>query len=135
MKILLIFVSALLLSGCFPGLKNPAAGQTTKPGEFLKGKAVKGFPSLPRYPESKIIETYGSSNSYGASAYTSDEIAKVVKFYDESLVQLGWESTLTQGQQGYFNFDIKNQTQKGSVIVNTAADGKTVAITLSVSPR
>lgn len=135
MKILLVLIISVFLSGCFPGLSNGPEGVSTKPGEFAKGKAVKGFPQLPLYPEAKIIESYGSGNSYGASAYTEDEIGKVVAFYETSLEALGWETTLAEQPVGYYNFDIKNQKQKGSVIVNRAADGKTVAITLSATDR
>ena len=135
MKILLVIVLAFVLSGCFPGLRNGPGGESGKPGEFLKGKAVGGFPALPLYPKAKLVETYGSGNSYGASAYTGDDIAKVVKFYNESLALVGWESQVVQDGAGYFTFDVQNQTQVGTVIVNPAADGETVAITLSVSAR
>lgn len=126
---------SVVLSGCFPGLKNEGAGVVSKPGEFVKGKAVKGFPDLPLYPESKLIETYGDGSSFGASAYTTDEIAKVVTFYETSLVQLKWESSLAQDKFGNYIFTINNDKQKGWVIVNITGDGKTVGVTIAVAER
>lgn len=134
-KLLVVTVMSLILSGCFPGLRNQAGESASKPGEFVKGKAVKGFPDIPLYPEARLIETFGSEGSYGANAYTNDELLKVVKFYEDGLPQLSWNTSLEQDESGNYVFTINNQTQKGWVIVNTAADNKTVAITISVTVR
>ncbi|KKR77925.1 MAG: hypothetical protein UU23_C0007G0003 [Candidatus Curtissbacteria bacterium GW2011_GWA1_40_9] len=134
-KALLIIALGFLLSGCFPGLSNPGKRAADQPGDFLKGRVAKGFPDLPLYPEAKLAESYGDSESYGASAYTKDEIDKVVKFYDLNLNALGWESTFVQDSSARYTFEIKNQGQRGWVIINTAVDGKTVAITFSVTKR
>ncbi len=134
-KILLVISLAFLLSGCFPGLAKPGGGNKDKPGDFLQGRVAKGFPSLPMYPEAKLAESYSDAESYGASSYTKDEIGKVVEFYDMGLVQLGWESSRVDNSDGSYTFNIKNQIQKGWVIINYAIDGKTVAISYSVTKR
>lgn len=134
-KVVLVLFLSLVLAGCFPGLRNKSEGPSSKPGEFVKGRAVGGFPNLPLYPKARLIETYGNGTSYGANAYSRDEIAKVIKFYEDSLPKLGWESSLTQDGNGSYIFKVNDQTKKGWVIINTASDGKTVAITLAVTAR
>lgn len=103
--------------------------------EFLKGETVKGFPKLPLYQEAKIIETYGSSVGYGASAFTDDDISKVLEFYETSLGSAGWEYTLKQKEKDNYVYSVKNSQYEGLIILNTASDGKRTAITLSVSQR
>lgn len=135
MKVLLIFLLAIFVSGCIPHLGGGNGGVETKPGEFVKGSVVRGFPSLPLYEKAKLIESYGDGLSFGASAVSEDELAKVVNFYNQSLGQLGWEFVVKQRSQTNFTFEIKNNKQQGWIIVNTAADLKTTAITVSVTPR
>ena len=134
-KIFFILVLAVSLSACVPNLGSSGGGSAAKPGTFEKGKAVKGFPSLPLYPKAQIIESYGSTTSFGASAISDDSISKVLDFYNLSLGQLGWEFKLNQNSETNFSFDVKNNKQQGTVIVNTAADGKKTAITISIAPR
>jgi len=134
-KIILVLFLSIALAGCFPGLRNSSSDPVAEPGEFVKGRAVNGFPDLPLYPKARLIETYGNGTSYGANAYSRDEIVKVIKFYEESLPKLGWESALVQDKSGSYVFTVNNKTQKGWVIVNTASDFKTIAITLAVTAR
>lgn len=132
-KIFLIALSSLILSACIPRLGN--TGGSTDSGEYVKGKVVAGFPSLPRYPKSQVIETIGRKGSYGGSFIVDEDIAKVVKFYNESLPKSGWEVKVRQQSQSNYVFEVKNSNLKGTVIVNTAADGETVAISMATSPR
>lgn len=137
-RIFLIFSMSAVLSGCIPsafiGGSNSSAVEG-KVGAFIKGKAVKGFPALPLYPKAKLLESYGANSSYGATAVSGDELSKVVDFYSQSLPQLGWDPKLVQNSETNYVFEIKNSKQQGVVIVNTAADGKQTAITISVAPR
>ncbi|OGD88808.1 hypothetical protein A3I53_01715 [Candidatus Curtissbacteria bacterium RIFCSPLOWO2_02_FULL_40_13b] len=132
-KILLIAISSLILSACIPRLSSN--GGSTDSGEYAKGKVVAGFPGLPRYPKSQVIETIGQKGSYGGTFVVDKDILKVVKFYNESLPKLGWEVKVRQQSQYNYLFEIKNSNLYGTVIVNTAADGETVAISMAASPR
>lgn len=136
--IFLIFGMAIVLSGCIPsaflgGSKSDAVQGTA--GTFIKGKAVKGFPPLPLYPKAKLLESYGVNNRFGASAVSGDGLSKVVEFYNQGLLQLGWEPKLVKQSETNYLFEVKNSTYEGVIIVNTAADGKKTAITFSVAPR
>lgn len=134
-RFVLIVLLSLTLSACLPQFNSGTDKNAGVQGQFLKAKAPKGFPSLPLYPKSKILESYGLSPKFGASAISGDSLSKVVDFYNTSLVTLGWEFKLRQVDTTRYIFDVKNQTQQGTVIVNTAADGKMTAITLSVGAR
>ncbi|MEK7581577.1 MAG: hypothetical protein AAB512_04825 [Patescibacteria group bacterium] len=134
-QIFIVIFLSVFLSACLPNLGGASSGDQSKPGLFLKGRAGKNFPALPLYPKAKIVESYGSDSSYGASAITDDNIAKVVEFYNNSLGSLGWEFKFVQNSETNYSYDIKNNKQAGTVTINTAADGKKTAITLSVSPR
>ncbi len=132
---LLIFLS-ITLSACFPTY-NSGSIKTGVQGQFSKGKAPKGFPSIPLYPKAKLLESYGSAQQeYGATAISSDDVSKVVEFYNSNIGKFGWEFTLSQlGNQGPYTFNIKNSKLAGSVIINTSADNKRTAITIAVAPR
>lgn len=132
-KFILVFVLSLALSGCIPNIGGKAS--LPKGTEYLKGGAVSGFPNLPFYEKAKVIETYGSALGYGGSAITDDEVSKVVEFYNKNLSAAGWEFNLKQKEANYFIFEVNNSQYEGSIIVNTASDGKKTAITLSVSRR
>ncbi|MBI2327871.1 hypothetical protein HYU92_06145 [Candidatus Curtissbacteria bacterium] len=129
----LVSFSTLTLAGCVPMISSgvrPLGAQ-----EFLKGQVVPGFPQLPLYEGAKVIESYGYKGSYGASFVTNSELAKVVKFYNDSLPQLGWETSVKELAPDNYVFEIKNEENIGSVIVNTASDNQKTAITMSVSGR
>ncbi|OGE03587.1 hypothetical protein A3B51_01085 [Candidatus Curtissbacteria bacterium RIFCSPLOWO2_01_FULL_41_18] len=128
-----ILAVSMLLSGCSLNLGQSEDIGTA--GEFLKGKVASGFPAVPAYPKSNILESYGFDNNWGVSSISSDTLDKVMKFYNESLAIAGWDYTVRQVNETNFVFDIKNAKNQGSVIVNTAADGKKTAITVSVEPR
>ncbi len=120
-----------LLSGCIP-----SAGQqdTTGKDEYIRGAVPSGFPQLPLYKGAQVIESYGFEGKFGASFLTGDDVSKVVKFYNDSLPALGWNVSVAASGANSFTFNVKNQTQQGTIIINTAADGKTTAITISVLP-
>lgn len=129
-----ILISPFLLSGCLPGIGNNSKAPAT--GEFVKGSTVKGFPSnLPLFKGAQTIESFGSSNAFGASFITDAKVDKVIDFYNKAFLQLGWQSTLVQKSTDNFVFDIKNDIYTGSVIVNVASDGKRSAITMFVAKR
>ncbi len=136
-RIFLIIGMSMILSGCIPSafIGSNSDSVAGKQGSFIKGKAVKGFPALPMYPKSQLLESYGANSTYGASAISSDGLAKVVDFYEQSLPQLGWEPRRVQNGESNYSFEIKKDNLQGVVIVNTAADGKKTAITISVAPR
>ncbi|MEX2028441.1 MAG: hypothetical protein WD988_03020 [Candidatus Curtissbacteria bacterium] len=129
--VLTILTVPLVLAGCFPGI-----GQTNTVGrdEYIAGAVVPGFPQVPLYPDASVIESYGFEEKYGASIVADDDVARVARFYSDSLPQLLWQ-TDASGSGDRFIFNIKNENQEGMIIVNKAADGKTTAITIAISPR
>ncbi|MDO8486889.1 MAG: hypothetical protein Q7S45_01145 [Candidatus Curtissbacteria bacterium] len=131
-KILFFLVCVpFLLSGCIPSV-----GQQDMTGkdEYIRGAAAPGFPSVPLYKGAQVVESYGFEGKFGASLITGGDLSRVVKFYSETLPTLGWDASVSASGVNSFTFDIKNQTQQGTIIVNTAADGETTAITISVLP-
>ena len=134
MRKLLIFLTlSIILAGCTANFG--ASSQKSVKREFLKGAVVKGFPALPLYPKSKVLESYGYKNSYGAAFVSGDKLDKVIKFYQQGFGVLGWESVLRKKSDTNFVFAIQNKEYSGELIVNVAADGKKTAITTYVSKR
>ncbi len=136
-KRILIFGALVMipfvLSGCLPAV-GPATNQQGT-GEFVKGAAAKGFPLVPLVPKATILESVADKESFGLSAISDNDLGSVVKFYNDSLKQLGWDAQVTKQSETNYVFDIKNDKSQGSVIVNVAADNKKTAITISISPR
>lgn len=127
-------ILAVTLSACVPSLgtqfKAPLGG------EFVHGKVAGDFPdNLPLYKNAQVVESFSDRESSGASFIVDDSLSKVVNFYSSALPQLGWQSSLSQKSDTNFQFDIKNETYSGVVIVNTASDGKMTAITMNVELR
>lgn len=131
--VVVLILTSLVLGGCIPKLGPASQSQGT--GEYLQGKIVKGFPSLPLYPKAQVLESYGDGREYGAAFITKARLEKVVKFYDEALRKLQWETVVRQQSPNNFVFEIKNAQNKGNIIVNTTADDKKTAISIFVSPR
>ena len=132
-KIIIVFAFSFLLAGCIPKLGGD--GGATSQSEFIKGKAISGFPNMPRYPKSQLLESINDKNSFGASFISEENIQKVVDFYSNYLPQTGWESTLVKKTETNYVFEVKNAIYSGEVIVNTASDGKSTAISIFVEPR
>lgn len=132
-KLLIFLILAIALSGCTANFGTTS--EKPKKREFLKGAVVKGFPAVPLYPKSKILESYGYKDSYGAAFISGEKLDKVIKFYQQGFGQLGWESTLRRSSDTNYVFSIKNPKYTGELIVNVAADGKKTAITAYVSQR
>lgn len=131
---LFVILFSAILSACVPNIGTKTKAPTV--GEFVKGDVVKGFPeNLPLPKNAQTIESYGSKEAFGASFISSDDLAKAVNFYNASLAQLGWQSTLTQSSETNYIFAIKNDTHSGTVTVNLASDGKKTAITMEVVMR
>ena len=132
LAIFLVGVS-LTLSGCLPTFSG---GEATKTEEFSSGRIVRGFPpDIPLYKNAQIVESYGGVGGYGASFIAGDNFAKVVNFYNQSLSVSGWTVSSRQVSETNYVFGIKNEKNAGQVIVNTAADGKKTAISMSISKR
>lgn len=124
----------IVLSACIPMLNTGESAE--KKGEFAKGKMVKGFGgNVPLYKEAQVIETFANDSSYGGSFISDDNLQAVLKYYQEVLPQLGWESQVREVSQTNYVFDIKNGELRGEVIINVAGDGKKSAITIAVSQR
>jgi len=132
-KIIIVFAFSFLLAGCIPKLSND--GTVTSQSEFVKGKAVSGFPNIPRYPKSQLLESINDNNSFGASFISEESFQKVVDFYSSSLIATGWESIPIKKTETNYAFEIKNAAYSGEVIINTASDGKSTAISVFVEPR
>src|SRR3989338_4172052 len=115
-KIIIVILSSFLLAGCIPKLSND--GTVVSQSEFIKGKAVSGFPIMPRYPKSQLLESINDNNSYGASFISEENFQKVVDFYSSSLPATGWESTLVKKSQTNYAFEVRNADFSGEVIVN-----------------
>ena len=132
-KIIIVFAFSFFATGCIPRLGGD--GGVTSQSEFIKGKAISGFPNMPRYPKSQLLESINDKNSFGASFISEENIQKVVDFYSNYLPQTGWESTLVKKTETNYVFEIKNATYSGEVIVNVASDGQSTAISVFVEPR
>lgn len=132
-RLFLLIILSFFLSGCFPSIDR--SGTKGDLPDFVKGQVVKGFPALPFYEGAEIVESYGYRGNFGASFVTGDDLGRVVKFYEVGLLQLGWEATLTQNSPTNYQFRVKNAQNDGTVIINTAADGKQTAITMSAWER
>ena len=130
-----ILAISLFLSGCSLGIGGGGGAKVPAAGEFVKGAVVKDFPNLPLFQDAQVIESYGSTSAYGASFIAKESLAKVVNFYNSSLPQLGWQVNVSQSSSTNYVFDIKDETYTGSVIVNTASDSRSTAITMSVAAR
>lgn len=133
--LLIAIFTTFFLSGCLPSIAMPGGGKEIGVGEFSKEQIVKGFPSMPQYPKAKVLDSVNDNGVFGASFYTGDELAKVIQFYNESLPALGWESQLVQNSETNYFLNIKNADHEGIVIINTASDSTSTAITVSVEPR
>ncbi|OGD98132.1 hypothetical protein A3A49_01620 [Candidatus Curtissbacteria bacterium RIFCSPLOWO2_01_FULL_38_11b] len=131
--IILVVLVSLILAGCLPSIQREKGPDAT--GEFIKGQVVRGFPGLPLYPKSQVIETYGSIEGYGGSFVSKDKLSKVVNFYGPTLGQLGWETVLRKKSESYYVYEIKNDNFIGEVIINIASDNKQTAITVALEPR
>lgn len=131
-KLIIMIVTALILSGCIPRVGT--SGQEGS-GEYVRGKVVEGFPPLPLYEGAQVVESYSYQGTFGATFETSDDLGKVINFYNESLPKLGWDMVVDAKSQTNYVFEIKNVQNKGEIIVNIAADGKKTAITMAVGPR
>lgn len=129
----LAIVFSLILTGCVPRLKVEDALKSK--GEFQEGEVVAGFPNLPLYPDAKVIESYGDGGNFGATFTVNEELVKVVDFYKPALEGLGWEYTLNQRSETNYVFDFKNLDNQGQIIINTAENGKTTAISVFAEPR
>ena len=132
-KLIIVLAFSFFATGCIPRLGND--GTVVSQSEFIKGKAVSGFPNVPRYPESQLLESINDNNSYGASFISEENIQKVVDFYSNFLTQTGWESALVKKTESNYVFEVKNADYSGEVIVNTASDNKNTAISVFIEPR
>ena len=132
-KLLIVLAFSFFATGCIPKLSND--GTVVSQSEFIKDKAVSGFPNIPRYPKSQLLESINDKNSYGASFISEENIQKVVDFYSSSLKQTGRESALVKKTETNYIFEIKNADFSGEVIVNTASANKSTAISVFVEPR
>lgn len=134
-RFLLFLVFPLVLSGCIGSFLQGSGGAEAKGFEFVKGQAVKGFPPVPQYSKSQLIESFGYNNKFGVSYVTGDSVSEVLKFYAGGLPQLGWDIVLKKRSETNYVYEIKNAKYGGTIIINTADDGKKTAITIALSPR
>lgn len=133
-KLMLAIAFSLILSGCLPGIKSK--GGPKAEGEFIKQQIVRGFPNVPLFPKSKVIESYGTRDkNFGASFVADEDFTKVVNFYGPALLQTGWQNTLAKNSDTNYTYEISNDEFSGRVIINTASDGRQTAISISVEPR
>lgn len=130
---LFIFLCLTVLSGC--AFKGGSNGGASGKEEYVKGAVPQGFPQLPYYENSKLIESYGLDGKFGASFISEDNVEKIVAFYSSSLPSLLWETTVAESSPSRQVFQIRNDKQQGSIIINVAQDGRMSAITVSVTPR
>jgi len=133
--IIVVFASiSLILSACLPQVGF--GGTASDEGEFKKGAIVKKFPdNVPIYKNSKVIESWGNGADFGASFVVDRDLADVFEFYNKALPALGWQSEASQASETNYVFKIKNEQNSGSVIINTASDGKTTAISIDITHR
>jgi len=132
-KIIIVLLFSFFASGCLPKFTSDEGVQSQS--EFIKGKAVSGFPNLPRYPKSQLLESINDNNSFGVSFISEEDIQKVVDFYSSSLPQTGWESTFFKKTETNNVFEVKNADFSGEIIISTASDNQSTAISVFVEPR
>lgn len=133
-KAVLIFLASVVVTGCVPGIGGGTA-QVKPEGEFMAGAVVPGFPPLPIFPKAKVIESYGTGQSFGANLTSNESLAKVFEFYNGAFTPLGWTAVAHKKSDTNIVYDIKNDKYAGQLIINTASDGKSTAITVAVSTR
>lgn len=133
-KTFILLVLSFFLSGC-TGFGIGQDTSTSGSGQFLKGGVVKGFPGVPAYPKARLGESWGDGRSWGVYSVSSDKLDKVLKFYSENLGKTGWENTQRLLSQNRYIYEIKNAKYQGTLIVNTASDMKSTAITASLITR
>lgn len=131
--LLVIFLS-FVLTGCRLNTNLTVVEKIDK-NIFVKGAVVSSFPPVPIYPKAQITESYSTEANYGASAISDEDLDKVVEFYRQNFLQLGWENSLIRQSANNYLFEFKSQEYRGSVTVNLASDNKKTAITVTVSPR
>jgi len=132
-KVIVVLAFSFLVSGCIPNLQTDDA--EVSQSQFIKGKAVAGFPDMPRYPKAQLLESIDDKGSFGASFIVDEELQKVVDFYFGSLPQFGWEVTDIKKTDSRNVFEVRNAQYSGEVIINTASDSKSTAISVFVEPR
>lgn len=131
---LFVVVSSFVLSGCKLNT-NIKGVEKVDDNKFVKGTVLEKFPPVPLYPKAQLIESYSTNDNYGASAVSDEGLDKVVEFYRQSFVKLGWENSLIRQTANNYLFEFKSQQYRGSVTVNLASDNQKTAITITVSPR
>lgn len=135
MKRFIVLLSlSFILSGCIGGLGSTGPGRTDKL-LYSQGRAVEGFPNVPGYKNSQALESIGYKDKYGLSLISKDKLEKVIGFYGKALGQLGWEAQLRKRSATNYAYEIKNEKQKGEIIINTASDGKKTAISVFIEER
>ena len=124
--LVLIFISVALL------LKNK---QNVEPGKTTaKGKLVEGFPQIPTYPGSQIVNSYkkGSEGKIGYEVhYSTDQPAKeAIVWYRDELKKLGWliYEEQIEGIVGEFSL----MAQKGQQKVNVFTENEEGETEISV---
>lgn len=132
-KIIIVISLSFFTTGCLPRFASDDG--VPSQSEFIKGKAVSGFPNMPRYPKSQLLESINDNDSFGVSFITEEDIAKVVDFYSSFLPQTGWESTFIKKTEANYVFEVKNADYSGEVIISTASDNKSTAISVFIEPR
>ena len=132
-KAIIMLAFSFFATGCIPKLGND--GTVVSQSEFIEGKAVSGFPNMPRYPKAQLLESIGDNGSFGASFIVEEDLQKVIDFYNESLPQFGWEVTGIEKTDSRNVFEVRNAQFNGEVIINTASDSKSTAISVFVEPR
>lgn len=132
-NLIIVFIFSFLVSGCIPRLQTD--DNQVSQGQFIKGKAVSGFPDMPRYPEAQLLESIDDKGSFGASFIVDEDIQKVIDFYNQSLPQFGWEVTNLKKTDSQNVFEVRNAEYNGELIINTASDSKSTAISVFVEPR
>lgn len=130
---LFLILMPFILSACVPNIGGPKTSGGA--GEFVKGKVVSGFPNVPLYKGSVVVETYGSEDAWGGSFILDEDLPEVLRFYQEALPKLGWDTEVQRLAESNYVFGIKNQQYRGSVIVNMTADVGATAITVAVAKR
>ena len=132
-RLIAVVVLSFLLSACVPTIGGSSPDLAKD--EFKKGAYAVGFPAVPFYKNSKVMESYGYQGKFGSVSVTNDEISKVTKFFEESLKPLGWDYSVHQNSATSYEYSISNAKQQGSIIINTTVDGKKTGITISIAPR
>jgi len=124
--LILIFLSLVIV-------KNNK--QRVEPGKTTaKGKLVEGFPQIPTYPGSRVLNSYKKEGDgkvgYEAHYFTDQPAKEAIIWYRDELNKLGWSiyDEQIEGIVGEFGIMAEKDKQKVNVFVDNEDEGAEISV-------